>query len=341
MTTPASSSQLSPERFLQLGTGFWASRTFLSAVEIGVFSHLAKGSQEFEALAAALKLHPRSSRDFLDALVSLGLLTRRDQTYANTPEADLFLDRAKPSYIGGLFEMCSARLYGCWDDLTVALRDGQPKNGAAPGHSPFEALYSSDASLRQFLQAMSGISLPAARGIAERFPWKEHKTVFDIGCAQGAAPVQVALAHPHLTGGGFDLPQVGPVFKDYVASNKLQDRLKFVPGDMFKDPWPKADVYIMGHILHDWSLQQKRDLLARAYSALPAGGALIVYEAIIDDDRRQNAFGLLMSLNMLIETNAGFDYTGADCQAWMKDAGFRQTRVEHLAGPDSMVIGIK
>jgi cyclopropane fatty-acyl-phospholipid synthase-like methyltransferase len=154
-------------------------------------------------------------------------------------------------------------------------------------------------------------------------------------------PATVARAHPHLTGGGFDLPQVQPIFDDFVAQNGLSDRLRFYPGDFFKDALPKVDVIVMGHILHDWSLEEKRLLLAKAYEALPEGGALIVYEALIDDERKTNAFGLLMSLNMLIETPGGFDYTGADCQGWMREAGFSQTRVEHLLGPDSMVIGVK
>ena len=98
---------------------------------------------------------------------------------------------------------------------------------------------------------------------------------------------------------------------------------------------------MMGHILHDWNLDQKRLLIRKAYDAVPEGGALIVYDSIIDDDRSKNAFGLLMSLNMLIETPGGFDYTGADCMGWMDEAGFRRTRVEHLLGPDSMVVGIK
>ena len=134
---------------------------------------------------------------------------------------------------------------------------------------------------------------------------------------------------------------VGPIFEEYVAANGLSERLKFQSGDFFNQPLPRADVITMGHILHDWDLDQKRMLLDKAYSALPEGGALIVFEALIDDERRQNAFGLIMSLNMLIETPGGFDYTGKDCSGWMRDAGFRETRVEHLIGPDSMVVGIK
>ena len=330
-----------PDRILDLGTGFWGSKALLTAVELGIFSELAAGPLERETLRERLRLHPRGARDFFDALVALGVLERRDSVYANTPETGLFLDRAKPTYVGGLLEMLNARLYGFWGSLGEALRTGQPQNEARRGENFFATLYSDAARLRQFLQAMTGVSLGAARAIAQKFPWQDYRTFVDVGAAQGAVPVQVALAHPALTGGGFDLPVVRPVFEQYVASFGLSDRLRFQPGDFFADALPKADVLIMGHVLHDWDLEQKRLLLQKAHAALPPGGALIVYEAIIDDQRRTNAFGLLMSLNMLIETAGGFDYTGADCAAWMRDVGFRKAYVEPLVGHDSMVVGVK
>lgn len=333
--------ELSPDRLLQLGMGFWASKAMLSAVELGVFTHLAGGGRSKEELEHALGLHPRSSRDFLDTLVALGALEREKDTYRNAPDADMFFDRAKPSYVGGLLEMMETRLYADWGSLTQALRTGEQQNKTKDGGSPFDELYRDEASLRSFLQAMTGVSLGAARAMARKFPWENYQTFIDIGAAQGACPVQIARAHPHLRGGGFDLPIVAPVFNDYVAAQGLQDRLRFYPGDFFNDACPTADVLIMGHILHDWDLAQKKALLAKCYDALPAGGCLIVYDAIIDDERRHNAFGLLMSLNMLIETPGGFDYTGADCREWMKEAGFRESRIEPLLGPDSMVIGIK
>ena len=177
--------------------------------------------------------------------------------------------------------------------------------------------------------------------MARKFLWAQYKTVVDAGTAQGDLVTQIALANPHIEGIGFDLPEVAPIFEDYIAENELTSRVRFVPGSFFTDPLPKADVVTMGHILHDWDLEEKRLLVRRAYDALPEGGAFIVYDAIIDDERRTNAFGLMMSLNMLIETPGGFDYTGADCCGWMREAGFRETRVEHLVGPDSMVIGIR
>jgi precorrin-6B methylase 2 len=327
---------------LRLGFGFMASKILLSAVGLGLFSELAAAPLDADTIGRHLSLHPRGLRDFLDALVALGMLERSNGLYSNTPETALFLDRAKPGYIGGILEMLNARLYNFFGSLTEALQTGQPQNEAKHGGpNPFDQLYSDPARLRQFLGAMTGISLGSARALAAQFPWKGYRTFADVGCAQGGCPVQVALANPHLTGLGFDLPQVQPIFEEYVASFGLSDRLRFQTGSFFDDPLPSVDVLVMGHVLHDWDLETKRMLLRKAYAALPANGALIVYETIIDDDRRHNANALMMSLNMLIETPGGFDFTGADCSQWMKDAGFRETRVEHLAGPESMVIGIK
>jgi hypothetical protein len=268
------------------------------------------------------------------------MLARTDGRYSNTPETDLFLDPAKPTYMGGLLEMANARLYTFWGSLTEGLRTGQPQSEVKTGGDFFETLYADPEKLAQFAVAMTGLSRATGDAIAAKFPFRDYGSAIDIGCAQGAVSVAIATAHDHLTGGGFDLPPVEPIFNSYVARCGLADRLTFTPGNFFADPLPTADVLIMGHILHDWDLDQKRLLLKKAYDALPTGGALIVYEAIIDDDRRENAFGLLMSLNMLIE-GLGFDFTGADCRGWMAQTGFRESYVEHLAGPDSMVVGIK
>jgi hypothetical protein len=333
---------LHPGHILQVGTGFWASKTLLSAVEMGVFTELAGHPQDLETLQGRLGLHRRSGRDFLDALVALQFLERHDGKYCNTASCDFFLDKRKPSYIGGILEMANHRLYPAWGHLTTALRTGLPQNESKDGVSePFAALYADPARLKQFLAAMSGVSRGANMAIARKFPWGDYRTAVDVGTAEGDLITQVASANPHIEGIGFDLPAVGPCFEEYVESNGLSDRVKFSPGSFFEQPLPKADVIMMGHILHDWDLETKRMLIRKAWEALPPGGAYIVYEAIIDDDRSTNAFGLLMSLNMLVETPGGFDYTGSDCMQWMREAGFRETRVEHLVGPDSMVVGIK
>jgi len=331
-----------PDQILQVGLGFWASKTLLSAVEMELFTELAKHPEDLETLQGRLGLHPRSARDFLDALVSLKFLERRNDRYYNTPSTDFFLDKGKPSYIGGILEMANHRLYPFWTHLTTALRTGLPQNETRDGSpNPFAAIYAEPARLKEFLKAMTGVSHGANLAIAHKFPWGKYRTVVDVGTAQGDLITQVALANPHIEGTGFDLPEVGPIFEEYVEANRISGRVKFSPGSFMEHALPKADVVMMGHILHDWNLEIKRMLVRKAYDALPNGGAYIVYESIIDDDRSDNTFGLLMSLNMLIETSDGFDYTGADCSGWMKEAGFHETRVEHLIGPDSMVIGIK
>ncbi|HEU4505483.1 MAG TPA: methyltransferase [Nitrospira sp.] len=332
---------LSPAKIMQLGVGFWGSKALLSAIELGLFTVLARGPRDAETLRLQLGLHPRSARDFFDALVALGMLKRTGTRYANTAETALFLDRNKSTYVGGILEMANARLYRFWGSLTEGLRTGKAQNEAKTGEDFFGTLYADPRRLEGFLKAMTGLSIGTARVIAKKFPWKQYRTFVDVGCAQGGVAVEIASAHKHLTGMGMDLPVVQPIFEAYAKTRGVDSRLRFVAGDFFKEPLPQADVVIMGHILHDWNLDEKMMLLRKAHAALPPKGALIVHEALIDDARKRNAFGLLMSLNMLIETHGGFDFTGADCRKWMKEAGFSRSRVEPLSGPDSMVIGFR
>jgi SAM-dependent methyltransferase len=330
-----------PDDILQLAQGFMAAKTLLAAVELDVFGALAGGPLPLDALREKTTIHRRSARDFFDTLVALGMLERDERGYANTAVTAYYLDPSTPSYIGGFLRMLDLRLYGFFGSLATALRTGEPQNESRNGEDLFAALYADPARLRLFLQSMTGISLPSARALAAAFPWSRYQTFVDVGCAQGGLPVEVALAHPHLTGIGFDLPVVQPVFDEYVRSFGLESRLRFAQGSFFADPLPHADVIVMGHILHDWDLEQKRMLIRKAYDALSPGGAFIAYDAIIDDDRRRHVGGLLLSLTMLIETGGGFDYTGADGCGWMREAGFRDPHVVPLAGIDSMIVGMR
>jgi hypothetical protein len=331
----------SPDRILELGLAFRASRVLHSAVELGLFSELASGPLDGEALRRRLDIHGRGAHDFFDTLVALGMLERRDGIYSNTPETDLYLDPDKITYVGGMIELAGELIYPVWLSLTDALRTGEPHGKLGVGEDLFDFVYAEPQSLARFARAMTGASLVAAAQIARRFPWRDRRSVVDIGTAEGCALAEIANAQPHLAGVGFDLPQLRPIFESYAERRGLTHRLRFEAGDFLERDLPSADVLVMGQVLHDWNLEVKRMLLAKAFAALPQGGALIVYDQMIDDGRRQNAAGLLMSLSMLVATRGGFDYTVSDGLGWVREAGFRDVRQEQLTSVHSAVVGIK
>jgi len=297
-------------------------------------------------IADRLELRSRAVFDFLDGLVAVHLLERdgagEKAVYANTPDTAVFLDTNSPHYIGGILEMANARLYGFWDGLTDALRTGEPQNEVKhTGKSMFEELYADPARLEQFMRAMSGISYGNFAALAETFDFSPYQTVCDVGGATGQLSMIIAQRHPHLSCVSFDLPVVEPIAQRSIEAAGLAERVATASGDFFADPLPSADVITMGMILHDWNLEKKQLLIQSAYDALPPGGALIAVENIIDDDRRENVFGLMMSLNMLIEFGDAFDFTGSDFRGWCEDAGFTRVEVVPLAGPASAGIAYK
>jgi precorrin-6B methylase 2 len=331
----------SPHRILDIGCGYRASKVLLSAIELDVFTILAEQPLDAAALTQRTGLHKRGATDFFDALVALGMLTRgEDGLYSDAYETGFYLDRRKPTYIGSMFEQYSAAEYGLWNSLTRALQTGMPQTGIAAAQH-FASLYAESTKFRRFVQSMTAGSLLAAKAVATQFPWQHYQTFADVGTAEGCLPVEVTRAHPHMRGCGFDLPELQDMFEAYVRKHGVADRVEFCSGDFFTMPLPRADVIMLGRILHNWDLETKHMLLRKAYDALPRGGALIVHETLIADDRRSNPAGMLASLNMLLWTMGGFDFSGADCARWMKDAGFRDIQIEALAAEQSMIIGKK
>lgn len=336
----------SPAPILDIGMGFWASKTLLSAVELGLFTELAAGPKTGAELERTLGLHPRATYDFLDALVALGLLARRGDgeagRYMNTPATALYLDRSSPRYMGGLLEMANSRLYPFWADLTPALRTGQPQNEIRQSGKPmFDELYADPARLEQFMAAMAGVSRANFEAFADRFDFAPYRSLADIGGATGQLAAIVAGRHPHLACASYDLPVVKPIAERRIAEAGLDGRVAAGEIDFLKDEFPSADLITMGMILHDWNLDHKKMLIAKAYRALPAGGAFVAIENIIDDARRENAFGLMMSLNMLVEFGDAFDFTGADFEGWCLEAGFSRCEILPLGGPASAAIAYK
>ena len=335
-----------PGHILQLGLGFWASKVLLSAVELDLFTKLAEAPRTCAEVESALGLHARSSRDFLDALVALGLLAREGDgdaaRYGNTRDTGMFLNSRGPAYVGGMLKFANVRLWAAWANLTDSLRTGLPQNaGRETGLSFYDEVYPNPEKLAGFMRAMAGISAGPCMALAEKFDFGPYQTLTDAGGATGLLSICVARRHPHVRATTFDLPPVAPIARETIAQAGLAERVSVASGDFFVDPLPKADVVVMGQVLHNWDLAEKKRLVRAAYEALPKGGAFIAIESIIDDARKENAFGLLMSLNMLVETTAGFDYTGADFARWCREAGFSKIEVLPLGGPTSAAVAIK
>ena len=338
--------QLDPSHIMQTATAFWGSKVLLTAVELDLFTTLSDGALSASQLGERLGLHPRGTYDFFDALVALKFLDREgdgpEGKYKSTPQTAAFLNKKSPSYIGGLLEMLNARLFGYWNDLGTALKTGKPQNESKHGRkSIFEELYANQASLGTFLDAMTGFQAANFAALANKFDFMKYKTVSDVGGALALLSRIVGARHPHLTFTSFDLPPVIALAQKHIKAAGMEGRITAVAGDFFKDDLPKADVVTMGNILHDWNLEKKKVLIRKAYEALPQGGAFIAIENVIDDARRENVLGLLMSLNMLIEVGDGFDYTGADFRGWCAEAGFRRFELINLAGPASAAIAYK
>ena len=346
MSTPVTSAGPSPARIMEVGMAFWPSRTLLTAIKLGVFTELGGESKTGAEIERNLGFHPRATDDLLDTLVALRFLERDGEgesaKYRNTEETALFLDRKSPAFMGGFLEMAHDRLYRFWGDLHEAVQTGKPQNETKHGGAGvFEELYSQPERLEQFMDAMAGISVGNFRALAETVDLSQYKTLTDVGGATGLLSMCVAERNPQIKCTSADLPQATAIAKRKIAEAGLSDQVETAELDFFKDPIPPADVVTMGMILHDWNLEKKMMLIQKAYDALPDGGAFIVVENLIDDARRENAFGLMMSLNMLIEFGEAFDFTGADFDKWCREVGFKRTEVVHLAGPASAGIAYK
>jgi hypothetical protein len=339
-------SPLDPSPILQTAFGFWNSKVLLTAVELGLFTKLGNRRLAGAELGSQLGLHPRGTNDFFDALVAMKFVGREGDglqaRYFNTPEGAMYLDEKSPRYIGGILTMLNMRLFKYWHDLPEALRTGQPQNEVKYGEKGlFEALYKDPTQLEVFLNAMTGLSRLNFEAFAAKFDFSKFKTLCDIGGATGLLCIEVAKKHPHIKCVTWDLAVVEPIAHKCIASAGLSDRVSTASGNFFEDRLPQADLITMGMILHDWNLEKKLRLIRAAYDALPPGGAFVAIENIIDDARRENVFGLLMSLNMLIEFGEAFDFSSADFRRWCSQVGFKQFDVLHLAGPCSAVVAYK
>jgi precorrin-6B methylase 2 len=337
---------ITPARTLQTGYGFWSAKVLLTAINFELFTLLSDTGKTADEIKTALNLQGRGLSDFLDSLVALQFLYREGNgptaQYNNTLEADSFLNKKRPTYIGGILEMANNRLYSSWANLGKALQTGLPQNEIKQGEqSAYDVLYADEKKLAEFVYAMSGAQRNTFTAFARQFDTSGYQTHCDIGGASGDLAVQMAIHHPQLTSVTFDLPQVAPIAQRNIGLHKVSDRVTVASGDFFADDFPKADIITMGNILHNWSLERIKLLIKKAWDTLPKGGAFAVIENIIDNERRKNAFGMMMSLNMLINTTGGFNFSASDFTAWAKEAGFGQIKIIHLPGTASALVAYK
>ncbi|MEX0350565.1 MAG: methyltransferase [Paracoccaceae bacterium] len=336
-----------PERIMSVASGYGVSKALLTATSLGLFGRLAKGAMSLEDIIAEYGLRQRPAMDVLDLLVSVGLLDRKGDgqgaLYQNTPETAEFLDPAKPRYVGGIIELWENRNFGFWAGLTNACQTGEPQSESGKtGEGFFESLYADPARLEAFMDAMTGSSRFLFERLSTRFPFDRYKTVADVGGADGLLSRLLAASHNHLSLVTLDLPAVTAIAQKRIEEEGLSDRISAVSGDFFTDPLPKADIITMGMILHDWDLEKKKLLVRKAYEALEPSGALMVIESLIDDARRENTFGLFLSLNMLIEFgDRAFDYTASEFIEWGREAGFRRFEVIPLTSQSSAAVAYK
>jgi hypothetical protein len=338
--------KVDPSHIMQIGMGFWASKALLTAVKLDLFTLLATRPLSAKEIKHEKCLNQRGLFDFLDTLTALGFLQKSGNKstaiYSNSADSDLFLDKNKLSYVGGILEMANNRLYPFWNFLEEGLRSGNPQNEIRTGgKSLFEEIYSDVDKTREFVNAMSGIQTGNFMTFARGFDFSGYSSLCDIGGAGAQLSAQVAINNPHMECISFDLPAVSPIALENISKMGLASRIKIESGDFFTDPFPKADVITMGNILHGWGIRDKKMLMSKAFDALPKGGAFVVLEDIIDNERRENSFGLMMSLNMLIETSEGFNFTLSDFNEWAIECGFSKTSVMPLTGPTSAVTAFK
>lgn len=337
-----------PATIMEIGSGFWASKVLLSALKFELFTQLAsKGTMTAAQIKKDFnwKCTERNVFDFLDTLTGFGFLSREGiletATYSNGRDTNVFLDKNKPSYIGGILEMMNERLYDFWGNLEEGLLTGAPQNETKAGENLFEKLYNDAGRLKGFVHAMTGAQLGGFIAFAEKFDFSKYKTLTDVGGSAGMLSLMVVQRQPHMSCITFDLPAIAPIANETIEQFDLRSRVKVVSGDFFADAIPVADIVTMGNILHDWNEETKLILMQKAYDALPAGGAFVVIESIIDEQRNQNVFGMMMSLNMLIETGDGFNFTFEDFNKWAKQIGFKSTELLPLAGTTSAAIAYK
>jgi hypothetical protein len=328
---------------MALSTSFWAFKTLAAAHELDLFSRLAGGPGTTAGeLAQALGLHPRPAEMLLTGCAALGLLEKTDGRYRNTPLSEAYLVKGKAYYFGGFVQMADKRLYAGWGKLAEALRTNRPTTWDPAVHS---SLFDGEdpVMLALFWEAMHSLSMMTAHKLGEAVDLCDFRRLLDIGGGSGAYDIELCKQYGELRATVFDLPHVAAIAAGKIIEAGLTDRIETAGGNFFEQLPGDHDVHLLSMILHDWDEAKNRALLRRSFEALPSGGAVVISELLVNDEKTGPAPAALMSLNMLIETEGGRNYTPAEYSAWLDEAGFRRVETVWFDAPaaSGAVIGRK
>lgn len=313
-----------PEDIHRIATAFQQSRILLTAVELGLFTVIGDKSLASEKIAAKLGTGHRATDRLLNALCATGLVTKKKNIFSNTPAAAKFLIKGKKGYMAGL--MHTSGLWKTWSTLTDSVKKGskavrEPIKKRSPQW--FEA----------FIAAMHHRAAASAFRVIAKLDLSKTSRVLDIGGGSGAYAMAFVRAKKDITATVFDLPNVIPLTKKYVAEAGLSDRFRFAKGDYNKDEFENDfDLVFFSAIIHINSAEKNQSLMDKAARALKPGGQVVIQDFIMDKDRTTPPFGTFFALNMLVGTEDGDTYTEAEIKSWLIKSGF--TGIRRLEGED-------
>lgn len=331
-----------PSPVLDLLIAFRRSKTMFAGVALGVFDALAGGPKSAAALAGELHAHPDALARLLDACVGLGLLRHDPAGYANTPVADTYLTAASPRRMTGYIAFTNDILWKLWADLEGGIREGTPgwKRSFGWDGPIFANIFRTEAQRREFTMGMHGFGLISSPEVVAAFDLSRFRRLVDLGGATGHLAVAACRRYPDLRAVVFDLPQVVPLAAELVAATEVADRVEVTAGDFFADELPDADLYALGRILHDWADDKALTLLRKMYARLPVGGAVLVAEKLIADDRAGPPWAQMQDVNMLLVTE-GRERTLAGYADLLKQAGFAEVEGRRTTAPVDAVLAVK
>jgi len=331
-----------PSPVVDLIDAFRRSKIMFTAVSLGVFDRLADGAADLATLAQATGANADALERLLDACAGLGLLRKEAGKYSNQPVADAYLRRSSPTTFAGYVMYSHRALYPLWGNLEDAVREGSHRWEQTFGAKGpiFDHFFQSEDAKRDFLMGMNGFGLLSSPRVVEAFDLGKFRRLVDLGGATGHLAIEACQHYSNLRTAVFDLPAVIEMTREYVQRAGLLDQIDLIAGDFFKDALPEADLFSLGRIVHDWSEEKIRKLLKKIYDRLPRGGALLIAERLLSEDKTGPMGALTQSLNMLVCTE-GKERTLAEYAALLREIGFSDVQGRNTGAPLDAVLATK